>query len=303
MHYRTQTANVLNDADRYQRILDWQLFVMEQEARLYGYNPDTTWLPGEPLYPDPRTIYRGCSCDECDNDEMPHGYEGNCVRPMFQILDDGIEYELLTARCKDCEVSWRGKETVCWSCGKEIKPILPPVWEAKSFERPIGRITQIHEDQLGLYATFDIEMTSRVFNFMRDDSWISLFVENTHRMTQAFLGMGRAFNRASESFRGLTPQRLILDEWASVEPYFPPTPPANPFKREDRPIVLVPPVAADLTTPVQGPLMKLPEDVDISAKRIPPLPKIPESRDFSKMDDPYWRISNPPMTEQRRRRT
>lgn len=60
---------------------------------------DADWLPGDPLYDDPRA-----------SDD----HEAQCVRPMVEVLPI---YES-RPRCGDCEVSWSGTDP-CWVCGAE----------------------------------------------------------------------------------------------------------------------------------------------------------------------------------------
>lgn len=123
--YRTQSADVLNEADRFERILNWQLFCMEQEAMLFGDNPDANWTPGIPLYPYPEEHY--------DPEAERYYYAGNYIRPMFEIIGlksanraDGslhfaTDHTLDTRfhiKCHDCQVSWDRTEDTCWMCGK-----------------------------------------------------------------------------------------------------------------------------------------------------------------------------------------
>lgn len=106
MKYRTQSANVLNEADRFETQLRWILFKQEQEAVHTALLLDTGWAPGNPLH------------------EYPNSYlGGQYVRYMVDLLpldrfhdEDGIKY--FRARCDECEVSWEGYDP-CFSCGVE----------------------------------------------------------------------------------------------------------------------------------------------------------------------------------------
>lgn len=107
--YKQKSADVLNGADRFERILDWQLFQMDQERILYWTTDDSDWVPGDPLFEDPRDLIHDAF------DEEAEGYVGNCVRPMYQVLPD----HPLPPHCIDCNVRWGNEETRCWICGAE----------------------------------------------------------------------------------------------------------------------------------------------------------------------------------------
>lgn len=118
--YRAKTAEVLNQADAFERRLNWTLFIMEQDQRLWGYHPKTDWLPGDPIHKDPRHSYNYFF--------DIGGVWGNHVRPMIEEFEDGDAPH--TMRCQSCEVSWvEGDE--CWMCG-ELRPF---VWYDLGFMR------------------------------------------------------------------------------------------------------------------------------------------------------------------------
>lgn len=144
MRYKQKTADVLNEADRFQRILDFQLFASEQEARLYnfaGKDDQIEWRPGDSIWRHPAVLrFRGSHREE----EFGFGPWGNYVRPMIEEFDlimgltesvrhrprvDGSwAIDSTRAYFGDpicCEVWWdRTKEAECWMCGKEW-PLLP----------------------------------------------------------------------------------------------------------------------------------------------------------------------------------
>lgn len=99
-----KSVAILNEADDFGRILDWQLFCMEQENLLWGYRESVEWLPGDPLYPYPNRIW------------FDINGQGNYVRPLVEVLDDF--YLGPGVRCEDCQVSWWGRDP-CWMCGKK----------------------------------------------------------------------------------------------------------------------------------------------------------------------------------------
>lgn len=115
--YLARSADVLSEADRFQDIMEWELFTFAQEQLLWGYNEEVSWVPGVPIYEDPRLIYRGsCDCSICIEDYGPvPDYTGHCVRPMFEEFEDGVHPE--RQRCEPCGVSWNDGD-ICWMCGK-----------------------------------------------------------------------------------------------------------------------------------------------------------------------------------------
>lgn len=161
MKYRTQTANVLNEADRYGHILDHQVFVAEQELLLYSA-PYEEWRPGDQIHPHPSGNYSvcdyGCHANqdgalalryddvrlrECDHRRHHYwadltgreGYavgSGNCPRQMIDIIDDTssslsrlFDYQP-HHECERCDVAWSAVEgTICWSCHISTVPFGP----------------------------------------------------------------------------------------------------------------------------------------------------------------------------------
>jgi hypothetical protein len=108
MKYRAQSADVLNSADNMTRQLDWMLFVQNQDKQLFGENPYTDWVPGVALYPKPKRseLFDGRGC---------------YIRPMFEVLEYGGKMLREAARCKDCDVSWKGSDP-CFVCGESVEP-------------------------------------------------------------------------------------------------------------------------------------------------------------------------------------
>lgn len=121
--YLVKSAEVLNDADAFQKILDWELFAMEQEARLYGYDGSevthrgSVWTPGDPIHGHPHATY-----DFRAEFQEWTGPWGNHVRPMVEDLPAPDERQY-GARCKPCGVSWADGD-ICWMCEIE-RPKLP----------------------------------------------------------------------------------------------------------------------------------------------------------------------------------
>lgn len=111
-----KSAPVLNSADEFERKLNWQLFVAEQEA-LLAYNPSvgadgySVWNVGEPIneYMDGELIDLA--------GEYVYSYDSAaCYRPMIELINyDGVD-TALKPNCDDCDVLWDGDEP-CFVCG------------------------------------------------------------------------------------------------------------------------------------------------------------------------------------------
>lgn len=248
MRYRTKSADVLNEADRYERILDWQLFCMEQERQLFGYNEEIEWVPGDPVYPHPDTVaarrasgWLRCSCVACvDPNEVLEGYYGNWIRPMIQtyelVSDGDLEeweedrYELVKrypfVRCNTCGVSWEDNQP-CWICGQFDEPI-GPLREPQGFRglRDILNLPPItFRTDTSEFVTAARQMSDRFGEF-------SLELQETRNLIyQAFRFNDASFSNQewNASWEAANP-----DPWAglrAVTPYFV-TPELSVFERE-----------------------------------------------------------------------
>lgn len=244
MKYRTQTANVLNEADRFERILSWQLFCMEQEAMLYGYNPEVEWVPGDPLFVTPYNEW-----DDVEEDEY---VVGNYVRPMIQIVgmanylnndgtpvfydDDTMDSER-PSRCQDCQVSWDHTEISCWMCGKEY----PAKKSAMSHILDRHGIIAHHipafvpRPRAQVYFDFDIHVISTSFETFTEASERTASALrqmgqqlNAYAMADAALTLNEIYDRRRRDFtramlyrprsQGYSFRRMIIDECISHEP-------------------------------------------------------------------------------------
>ena len=222
MRYNVQSANVLNEADRFQAILDWQLFSMEQDARLHDSPVEDDWRPGEPLHQDPRWILReeqGCHCADCvENLETPReNYDGNTVRPMIQEFVDGNG--ALDPVCPNCEVWWSVKrDPICFICGKDFTFLLPgkpePLYDAASlwhhnYDEPIGNIFTDSEGELRRYIT--AELTREVGIDWREMMQRQLETY-TASMNAAIREVSEAARRVSGAMRGMRAHFVVLNE-------------------------------------------------------------------------------------------
>lgn len=293
MKYRIKSADVLNEADRYERVLNHQIFVMEQENLLWGYREDISWLPGDFLYPHPEGNYSVCGGgDDCDplvsrryddvelrnctqrryyywDRDPDDNYEGNCVRRMVELFDDGDRYPAIL-KCKSCEVSWVGPEP-CFVCGEFSKPIGPKPKSTLGQLAGLGVSPGMVYNDRSPGAIFDFETLSDCFRPMTEavgeamgavrvaatrfseQLYASIFSVN--EMRQLYSGPSLTtieedyWRRVNPSWPGLRIQRTVIDEagpWMNLNPY-PVTPyrePLSVFERE-MPERLVLPTASE----------------------------------------------------------
>lgn len=149
-NYKTQSAKVLNDADRFERIMAWREFTEEQDTRLwaihseevdrmlwhdfvrkyptnyYGTPPGVRWYPGVPLLVDPRR--RFYFSEEAGGETVRYLFDILETDPMHPDYHDGWKF---IPRCTDCLVSWVGEEEPCWMCGED-RPLSIPSNKFKS---------------------------------------------------------------------------------------------------------------------------------------------------------------------------
>lgn len=263
MHMRRtndKSASVLNEVDATLRTLDYQLFTAEQNQRLYS-NPED-WAPGESLL----------------------GLPGNHVRPMVEMVDE----RPIPPRCVKCDVSWNPRESgwICWSCGDDCEP---PVVEVV-YKHPQIHFSRRAEHQLIL----DDQIA--VFTAAATD-WFRNYNESLREL-------GRLLNAAANGAQGF---RAVFDEtthfagpvgvWPVNRQRAPIAPDTDVFRRTTKPIELVPPVAADLSVPVEG-SVHIPEDVDLSGRVVPEV-ALPESGPIVIPSGGWHELS---ITQQRRRR-
>jgi hypothetical protein len=273
MRYRTKSADVLNEADRFQRIMEWQLFCSEQENQLWGYDPDQEWTPGTPIHQWPYRIdIYDCGCDLCENadgdDEYGHHYFGNHVRPIFEVRND----EGMRMWCTTCEVRGGQSETACWMCGEDWDN--RPNWD---FQSKMYSAMEFDGDTV---LSFDpsafLESSRAAFARMSDQLTAMAEAMQT--------SMYRNLMVVHPRRNGFTHMFSVMDEYSawdvettgltySIKHNRMPNP--NPFVREDKPIELVPPVAPNLTKLVQG-YVRIPADVDLSGRVMPELPQMPK---------------------------
>lgn len=275
--YRTQSANVLNAADDFERRLAYSLFVQEQDARLWsGYD----WSPGDPLFPDPRLVFNGGTCSCCNDIDDDEPYQGNVVRRMVELFNDGDNYPSI--RCKDCEVWWRGPDP-CFVCGELVEVSLrnQPLFDG--LHMPIGEITNFSMEPDGLsiqaqmYAMMDVEY-SRAIN-------------------RAFAGVRASFETSwFDAFQGIRNS----SGFSFVNTATPQA--EEPVSCEDVDLSFD---VERLYEPVVGVyrLLELPENLDLSAQR-PVEPPLVDFRQFTpEPETEYVRYYlDRPITERRRER-
>lgn len=310
MKYRTKSADVLNEADRFQRIVDWRLFCMDQENQLWGFSKEVDWIPGDPMYTHPDKLrfmnQFGMPDWWYDDDGRP----GNFVRPMIQTIDyideahesvlwpyGACRTELVrrydSMRCADCDVDWLNSQDgdTCWMCGT--------THESLKMSKPIKLFSNAQLDS----ASSSIALQ----DFIRT------------QMEHFSIGFSEGVRQTRESMRGLSVQFVIMDEivttadiarlsWGGdlIEPcvpveYWRPTQTCyTVYPASDQEIELVRPVFADIDVPYSGARVEMPEDFDLACGLDTSLygPRMPEPRDFSQWE--YRPRLAPPTTPFRR---
>lgn len=317
MKYRTKSADVLNEADRLERRLDWQLFCIEQEKRLWSETTGTKWRPGVPMHERPRS--------EVDPDTGEQYIRGNCVRPMMQTyeyeedMDDDEEFygdrcqrviSYPWVDCPPCDVGWVGDEP-CWMCGAEYAWKMPRPQKWAGFTRVAPQIVvgdiEMSADGMTFRGRLDISSIVSGFNVASE-----VIEETGERVAEAFRGFSSHMHIYADAdidlmrlFTGMEAYSIGYNyNPGPIEPYEPLTPWPQPFEREEREIVLVEPVVPILPewSAYRRPRLEIPSgwQADIFGwidPRYVPQPR--ESMDFS--DWEYTPYPDATLFERRRR--
>lgn len=253
MKYLAKSAEVLNEADRFQQMLDWELFTSAQDIQLWHSQiEDVTWRPGDLMFRRP-DMPETCDREDCGwcadyrqwqghaDMEYDEDYEGNCVRPMIQEYDltwglmegvrsmwNGDECNGMPATCYInpicCDVWWdRYKEADCWVCGAEF-PLLEKFSPKKLFGNPFDGESRLVWEQanpplreaLGFVQSTRQDANGFVVEFRLHD-WAS----------DAFRAMQEAARQGEEAFRrmymsmprrnGLSALRQYMDEYIAFD--------------------------------------------------------------------------------------
>jgi hypothetical protein len=160
-----KSAQVLDEAQRMEDILNWQLFTMEQDTKLWGYNPDVEWTPGEPIYKHPRE--RMFEFHGHEHNEY-NGTWGGWVRPMIQELDDLENFpdEFYERHgCNECQVLGDEADNFCWCCGMSYRERPKPRREAWEM------LPTITPNEMRIEHGFDIDRNQIVYRAEADASW------------------------------------------------------------------------------------------------------------------------------------
>lgn len=289
MKYLAKSADVLNEADRFERILNWQLFCIDQERMLYS-DPET-WVPADGCYPNPLELCEThyCSgCRECAPIELHSMYGGNYVRPMVEEIELDREYTF-NPRCERCDVSWSGP-TDCWVCGKTPKNF--------SYYTGLGNEAYTEGEETGLRGPLVQIIWSDEAQQMQA-IWSESFNQFRASIRESFA----VLERRMFSFA------VALDEWVVANPDIRRINASTPrrgghdvFARAHFELNLDGEfgVASDLDRRVRGRVV-LPADVDLSGRIEPEFPHIEvDPVDFENLRS-TWPVSIP-VTERRRAR-
>lgn len=200
MKYKTQSANVLNDADRFEQILNVTLFNQAQDQLLWGHNPDVDWRPGDPIYEDPRWAYDYRPEHGALNWE--DGDWGNHVRPMIQEYIDGNRPARM--RCEPCGVSWswNSKDDICWMCGEE-RPYSPGLLDFFSISPMLLHLPPGYAEwRNSVAAHVDAEVIRPPANAPRFEFNFTIQEMHIERQMLVFMtGMQTAMDRAADDIR------------------------------------------------------------------------------------------------------
>ena len=139
-----RSAAVLDEADRMQAILEWQLFAEEQTTRLfYAEAEGVTWRPGD----------------------RSQGLITNYIRPMAEVLmsdgtmDESYAYAESSRQrpCESCDEGWYNFDGECISCGEHIP-------------RPMSAYVEDYDRQFTNYVMADVEVTRALAEGARQTS-------------------------------------------------------------------------------------------------------------------------------------
>jgi hypothetical protein len=183
---KKQSVDILDDAERFEDVLNWQLFKIEQDQMLWGARMEypEDWYPGFPMYKRPASIL-GAALNG-----------GQWIRPMFQLFDGNASLETqdyrefdLNRLCETCCVKWEGPAG-CWVCGEgEIE-----------YEEPIQK-------PMTVFTDYDIDRSEYVLHIDFEDA---VFREALHSMRDA---MSRAFIEVRTGLESF--QRTIAQSFRS----------------------------------------------------------------------------------------
>lgn len=303
MKYNLKSADVLNEADRFEQILNWTLFTSEQDRMLWGYNPKIEWTPGLPMYRDPRAIdpdeWRSEFGDweyDSQDEENPNYWQGpwgNCARPMYELYEDGNEH--WPQMCDPCQVSWRGGIT-CWNCGTDYPEFegTSAAMEYKPFEfRFLSPRVDLDRNEVTFTVDVDIMAALR-----RQQEIMNRTMES---MTRSFQRLSNTWRERYDEIFNVNDGHHIHLEWsasAMPEPLeWVPAPRADDHICGARPVFTIIDEAEPFFTEsvvVNG--IALPENwAELRADV--PLPERP-GRDFTQWSE---RTYGPPTTQSRRR--
>lgn len=190
---RNTTIELLNETERLQLRMTWQLFLSENNAVVYG--DGTGWQPGDPLA----------------------GPWGVTVNPIYDVRDDGNG---LNAECVDCQVLWSGNDP-CWICGKPkpeqfvragryaqlSRQLLTDYIRMSELEDRARRITRIFNDfeEAALEAAAAI---NDMFATAMGDAYVTYAASDAEFTQNMYRAMGRM-----QGYRGWY---QVIDEWSSA---------------------------------------------------------------------------------------
>ncbi len=187
---RKQSVAVLDDADRFEDILNWQLFKAEQAQVLWGEADVHPWRPGDAMFRRP--------------DGGLFGGE-QYIRPLLELIEyDGLKSDYVP-RCDDCEIWWAGDEP-CWMCGETRNWRAIPFPDRSHTIYGYNPFIQAREAQQAELYSVSMDVS------FADDLWREMWARVNRSMRESADHVSLGFRRMGESVRGLRTSMMIMDE-------------------------------------------------------------------------------------------
>lgn len=278
--YLAKSADVLNEADDFEKRLAYQLFVAEQDARLFGPTAEGEWRPGDPLFKSSlehitelqAQVDEGLIAVECclachlgsvEDYEWPTNVDSTYVRPMIEDFTVDVYRQV---RCVPCQVYWADRSEPCWVCGDDSM-VVTQLDTYTYGVRGIRWGQSMHSTGMAI----DLNATAALPD-------PAIFA----RITEAFVNMGRQITRAAEFLRSIGFDNGIEENTDIWEPLFIEWRPEPLSFEPETNVFRIPVIAddvmdlrpriADEVQEIRYEALEIPANVDLSGRREPRLP-------------------------------
>lgn len=214
---RTQSAEVLNDADALERRMRWVEFQHEQDTVLYG-GAEGEWRPGAPLHSIPT------------NRLLSIAREQQWCRPAAEILPNHFwsTRNKCWDWCMECEVGWcDDDDDHCWVCGAVVESqrnMVPDLKTLSGGAMHYVSTARVNDHEVSVRFSIDefqiydpasmIDMVSELTSTDLANSQAELYY-----WYMVNRDLGRAVNYPRQ--RGPRYDLLVIDEWAPTLPDLP----------------------------------------------------------------------------------